>query len=381
MRFLRVASLVLSAALPPSVLIGCGAQIADVAAMRKAAEGGSAASSGSGSSDPFFSEAAEISNPTPQEFALLKASCLVPGIPMVDNGPLLPLDSAVLAARELPSPNAALAARMGVPEAAIYLNTDLEDEDPACWDNRVNGFNRAGCGKFKGIGSFPMALSASGRSRSGSKAIRITYAKNEEAGGSNVGVYADTINVRAYYWFDEGFDFGQGMKIGRVQSFNESTQMNDVDVILQCRSVNGANQCGVTDMYQLGLHYNGRPLGSDWGAVSANVSFQRNRWYAVEYQVILNTPGMSDGIGRMWVDGKLVGERKDLRIRGSFGNGVKLNTVRVGGWYSNGAGGNTCANPSQPSRIYMDDVAIAKGYIGPEPEAAETAMEAPGSAE
>ena len=57
-------------------------------------------------------------------------------------------------------------------------------------------------------------------------------------------------------------------------------------------------------------------------------------------------------------------ERKDLRIRGTMGREVKLNTVRVGGWYSNGAGGNSCANPSQPSKLYMDDVAIAKGYIG-----------------
>lgn len=369
MRLLRIASVTLSAALPLAVLVGCGAQNSPLSASGSATEGGNAVASGTNSSDPWYSEAADISNPTAQEFALLKASCLVPGIPMVDNGPLLPLDSAALAARELPTPNAALAARMGVPEAAIYLNTDFEGEDPSCWDNRVNGFNRAGCGKFKGIGSHPMALSTSGISRTGSKALRITYAANEEAGGSNVGVNADTINVRAYYYFDQGFDFGQGMKIGRVQSFNESTQMNDVDVILQCRSVNGANQCGVTDMYQLGLHYNGRPLGSDWGAVSANVSFQRNRWYAVEYQVIMNTPGMSDGIGRMWVDGQLVGERTNLRIRGNFGTGVKLNTVRVGGWYSNGAGGNSCANPSQPSRIYMDDVVIAKGYIGPEPDA------------
>lgn len=381
MRPIRIASALLSAALPLAVLVGCGAQNSPLSDSGSATEGGNAVASGAASSDPWDSVAAGISNPTAQEFALLKASCLVPGIPMVDNGPLLPMDSAALAAREAPSPNAALAARMGVPEAAIYLNTDLEGEDPGCWDNRLSGFNRAGCGKFKGIGSFPIALSTAGIAHSGSKAIRITYAANEEAGGSNVGVNSDTVNVRAYYYFDQGFDFGQGMKIGRVQSFNESTQMNDVDVILQCRSVNGANQCGVTDMAQLGLHYNGRPVGSDWGAVSANVSFQRNRWYAVEYQVILNTPGMSDGIGRMWVDGKLVGERTNLRIRGNFGTGVKLNTVRVGGWYSNSARGNSCPNPSQPSRIYMDDVVIAKGYIGPEPETPGTALEVAGSAE
>lgn len=337
-------------------LIGCGVQ------------GASTASSGADEAgvDPWYSAAAEISNPTVEEFALLKASCLNPGLPMVDNGPLLPGDSLAIAARTpAQEANAALAARMGVSEASIYMNTDLEDQDPACWENRIGGFNRNGCGLFKGIGSFPVALSTGGVSNSGSKSIAITYANNEEAGGTNVGVDSDTINVRSYFYFDQGFDFGQGMKIGRVQSFNASTQMNDVDVILQCRSANGTDQCGVSDMQELGLHYNGRPLGSDWGAVTARISFERGRWYAVEYQVILNSQGVSDGIGRMWVDGQLVAERTDLRIRGNFGAAVKLNTVRVGGWYSNGAGGNSCANPSRPSRLFMDDVVIAKSYIGP----------------
>ena len=33
-----------------------------------------------------------------------------------------------------------------------------------------------------------------------------------------------------------GFDFGQGVKIGRVSSFNEATQANDIDMVMTVRS-------------------------------------------------------------------------------------------------------------------------------------------------
>jgi hypothetical protein len=312
-------------------------------------------------SDEWQSQAADLSNPTIQEFALLKASCMNPGLPLADQTATPPAVSEDPAAL---SPAAALAARLGVPQSSVYLNSDLEAEDKACWDHRLSGFNRVGCGLFKGIGSYPVSLSAAGPARSGSKAIRITYAKNEELGGTNVGVDADTVNVRSYFYFDQGFDFGQGVKIGRVSSFNPVTQMNDIDVILVVRSADGANQCGVTDMRDIGIYFNGKPTGHDWGNASANVSFERGRWYAVEYQVILNTPGSADGSVRLWVDGAKVAEKTGLRVRGNFGSTVKLNTVRVGGWYSNSARGNPCPSPDRPSTLYMDDVAIAKSYIG-----------------
>jgi hypothetical protein len=44
---------------------------------------------------------------------------------------------------------------------------------------------------------------------------------------------------------------------------------------------------------------------------------------------------------------------------------VKINRVRLGGWYSNSANGNSCASPSQPSTMYIDDLAVGTSYIGP----------------
>ncbi len=248
---------------------------------------------------------------------------------------------------------------------SILLATDLEDQSTSCWNNRnSSGMALSSCGVFSSIGASPFVLAQGGITHSGSQAIRITYAKNEEFAGTNVSIYSDSVNVRSYYYFDTNFDFGQGMKIGRVSSFNSAAQLNDVDIIMAVRSSGSVNQCGVTDMRDMGIFFNGAPKGSDWGNVSADVSFQRGRWYAVEYQVVMNTPGLSDGKIRLWVDGVKVAERTNLPIRGSLGSSVKLNTVKIGGWYSNSAGGNTCANPSQPSTLYMDDIVIAKSFIG-----------------
>jgi hypothetical protein len=41
----------------------------------------------------------------------------------------------------------------------------------------------------------------------------------------------------------------------------------------------------------------------------------RGQWVALEQEIVLNTPGAKDGILRVWADGALVLEKKDLAIR------------------------------------------------------------------
>jgi hypothetical protein len=247
----------------------------------------------------------------------------------------------------------------------LLFDTDLDSEDAACWDDRnTSGYARSACGAWGSIGSAGAKLAA-GRGRDGSSALQVTFSKNEEVGGASLALSADVVNVRAYYNFSEGFDFGQGVKIGRISSFNEATQKNDVDIIMTVRSPQGGNQCGLTDMADLGLFFNGKPTGYDWGSAGSATRFERGRWYAVEYQVKLNTPGMKDGSVKLWVDGSLVASKEGLNIRGTGGNDVKLNRLRIGGWYSNGAHGNSgCASPSQASTMHIDDVAVGADFIG-----------------
>lgn len=248
----------------------------------------------------------------------------------------------------------------------IMWRTDLEDQTAACWGARnSSGYATSACGEWGGIGTWGAKLSESGIRRSGSKSLSFTYAKNEDVGGAGLTLSANVVDLRAYYYFAPGFDFGQGQKIARFQSFNETTQLNDVDIVATVRSKGGINQCGTNDMFDMGMFFNGRPLGFDWGNLTAPISFQRGRWYAVEFQVFLNTPGVSNGSVKIWVDGVLVGTKSNINIRGNGGSTVKVNRIRVGGWYSNGANSNTCPNPAQASTMYVDDVAVSTQYIGP----------------
>jgi hypothetical protein len=242
---------------------------------------------------------------------------------------------------------------------STWLQSDLEDQSAACWSARAGS-----CGPWSGIGGVGAQLAVGRASHSGTKSIAVTFSRNEEVAGASLPLDAEVVNVRAWYNFSSGFDFGQGVKIGRVSAFNSSTQLNDIDIILAVRSSGSVNQCGVTDMSDLSLLFNGRPVGFDWGSITHYRGFQRDRWYAVEYQVKLNTPGQRDGSVKVWVDGVLAAQKTGINIRGNGGKGVRLNRLRIGGWYSNGANGNSCTSPSQPSTMFVDDVAVGADFIG-----------------
>jgi polysaccharide lyase-like protein len=257
----------------------------------------------------------------------------------------------------------------GVPlakDGGVYrFKSDLEGEDDGCWGDRLaTGFARKPCGNWSNIGPTGTLLAADGPSRSGRKALQVTFDKNESRGGATLTLSADAVHVRAWYRFDADFDFGQGIKVGRIRSFNPVTESNDIDIIMAVRSSGDADQCGRTDMADLGLFYNGKPAGYDWGHLIAPVRFERERWYAVEYAVALNTPGKPDGSIRIWVDGKAVGVKEGIDFRGKAGMETKLNKIMLGGWYSNSALGNACADPNKPSTLRIDDVAVGSAYLG-----------------
>jgi hypothetical protein len=244
------------------------------------------------------------------------------------------------------------------------FDTDLDGEDASCWSDRnTSGYARSACGPWGSIGSAGAQL-VSGKGRGGSRAMQVTFGRDEDVGGASLAMSNEVVHVRSYYNFAEGFDFGQGVKIARISSFNEATQMNDIDMVMTVRSAQGSQQCGLTDMADMGIFFNGKPVGYDWGSIGSGVKFQRGRWYAVEYMVKLNTPGRSDGAVKLWVDGALVASKEGVNIRGKGGSDVKLNRIRVGGWYSNGANGNSCKNPSGSSTMLIDDVAVGTEYLG-----------------
>lgn len=249
--------------------------------------------------------------------------------------------------------------------AAVLFRSDFEAEDPVCWLLRdLDGYSPLGCNGWVDLGGKSVSLAVNEVNHSGTKSMKVIFSSNEQRGGAERPVVnASHIFVRFYDYYKENFDFAAGMKTSRIRSFNGN--INNYDIVLYSSAQNsGGNYCGISDMTNLNIAYNGGP--SDWGDLFTNPGMVRGRWYSVETEVKLNTPGLSDGEVRIYVNGVKTGEKKNINIRGNLQS--TINRILIGGWYSNGAAGtNPCPNPESPSVRYIDDVIIADSYIGPIP--------------
>jgi hypothetical protein len=99
-------------------------------------------------------------------------------------------------------------------------------------------------------------------------------------------------------------------------------------------------------------------LGDIWGwNLGPTGRLQKQRWYAIEQFVQLNTPGQSDGVLRVWIDGALAFSKKDIRFRDSAA--LKVESV----WLNVYHGGIEKAD--RDLTLYIDNLVIARRYIGP----------------
>lgn len=84
-----------------------------------------------------------------------------------------------------------------------------------------------------------------------------------------------------------------------------------------------------------------------------------DRWYCIEQFARMNTPGEHDGVLRAWVDDVPVFEKTDLRFR----DVPELKIEKV--WLDVYHGGKVTA--ARDHHLYLDDVVISRGKIGPQP--------------
>jgi len=99
------------------------------------------------------------------------------------------------------------------------------------------------------------------------------------------------------------------------------------------------------------------PDGHYWGnsfKPETKTLLARNRWVCLEMMVKLNDPGRDDGEQAFWVDGRLVARFKGLRWRTV--KSLRINCF----WLLLYIHKNPKAN-----RMWLDDVVVAKEYIGP----------------
>ena len=80
-----------------------------------------------------------------------------------------------------------------------------------------------------------------------------------------------------------------------------------------------------------------------------------DRWYEYEVMVKANTVGQRDGRVTLWLDGKIIGDFTNLRLRDV--DSLKIDRFNL----SLHAG----SNPAGVTHKWYDNVVAAKSYIGP----------------
>lgn len=86
---------------------------------------------------------------------------------------------------------------------------------------------------------------------------------------------------------------------------------------------------------------------------------ERNRWYAVEQHVKLNTPGQNDGVVKVWIDGQPVMHKTDINFRNAGNDHIKIESA----WLDVYHGGTAYAD--RTIRVFIDNMVVATDYIGP----------------
>ena len=99
-----------------------------------------------------------------------------------------------------------------------------------------------------------------------------------------------------------------------------------------------------------------------WGdmwvwSLGQNGLLERNRWYCIEQYVKINVPGKKDAVMRAWIDGRLALNRTGFRVRTV--PSLKIEEIWMNVYY-----GGTAPSP-QDQHLFIDNVVIARQYIGP----------------
>lgn len=106
-------------------------------------------------------------------------------------------------------------------------------------------------------------------------------------------------------------------------------------------------------IYEVGKDKYGKTF--PWGHELSTL--EPGRWYCIEQHLKLNTPGQSNGLLEIWVDGVKIYQKADLYLRDT----KKLKIEKV--WFNFYFGG--VAKPLQNFDMYIDNIVIAADYIGP----------------
>ncbi|HEY5867737.1 MAG TPA: hypothetical protein VI542_19635 [Candidatus Tectomicrobia bacterium] len=197
----------------------------------------------------------------------------------------------------------------------------------------------------------------------------------------NISPTQDTLFVRVYTKFDPGYDITTGSNHNGIRISSHypgpGTPPNGTDFflfLLENSIFYKEADPGYTHIYV--YHPAQR---SQWGDVwypdgkvlpfdltpgdfgpyfvpRPNFIPQRDRWYSYELMVKANTPGQRDGRVAYWIDGILMADFQNVRVRDI--STLKIDQIQLE--LHAQAGGS-----SRPNKKWYDNLVVATSYIGP----------------
>lgn len=309
-------------------------------------------------------------------------------------GVTLLVHAAIAAAQALPQGNTGIASRYAgdagiTSDSAVIFADDFESYGSASAltvGGRWNNYYQQGNTRIS---------TAAGTFFAGAKALELTMPQtNSEVANAvvkDLPVKQDVLFVRAYTKFEAGFDGTteghNGIRIsGSYPGPGTIPSGRDFFLYTVENSVYyGEAYPGPTNVYayhpeqrgQWGDHFypTGKVLPIDGQPGNFGPTFvarpnftpQTDRWYSYEMMVKLNTPGQRDGRVAVWIDGNLVADFPNLRMRDT--TSVKIDQVQLELHGKN--------NPSRADRKWYDNVVVATSYIGPFSTSAAAPLPAP----
>jgi len=149
------------------------------------------------------------------------------------------------------------------------------------------------------------------------------------------------------------YDFG-AEKSCRAYGRQSNGNVN-LDVIMAFVSTNNlARDSVITNAGSVGVF--GQGYANDSNYFFSPFSWDRTKWYTIEWEVKLNDVGASNGYTKLWINGTEIGRKENIAIREGSDN-YTFQEIRIGGWESGGT-------PAVASTRYLDDVVISDQYVG-----------------
>lgn len=175
------------------------------------------------------------------------------------------------------------------------------------------------------------------------KEVRVTYTPNLNGSPRIVAYhpfsskFANNISVSYDVMFEEGFEWARGGKLHGIRGGDLSIEASGCvpanPNAWSARAIWRKNAAVELYLYDQSRSDNGNQCGNSY--ISKPGILPINEWFKVTLEVVLNTQNQPNGIGRLYINNKLIIEKTDVKWRGVI-SGATINHFSFSTFY----GGN-----------------------------------------